>query len=110
MKQENNRFVNVAFTKRIAQLHQAGYSKDYSITGSQTITCIQDNLSFNYDQVNIKLVDHVQDQLLKRFCYLHTVETEAGDKGILMLQNIFFNAPSFEKKKSYSMDAFWAAF
>lgn len=98
MRQPANRFINVAMSKRIARLHDAGFCNDYSLTPLKQLQCVQDNFCYHDDQVSVMLVDQVYDRLLKRICYLHTVETETGDRGLLILQDIFFKTP----RKAYA--------
>jgi phage FluMu gp28-like protein len=94
MKQPANRFINFAMTKRIAKLHAQGFCGDFSLTPLKKFQCVQDNHCYHEHQVSITLVDQVYDRLLKRICYLHTVETETGDKGLLILQDICCMTPS----------------
>jgi len=84
--------INNALTRRVAQLHHQGYGFDFGISGNQELFCMQDNRSFTRDALSITLVDQVYDKLFKQFKYVHTVEAESGEKGILLINFIHLGA------------------
>jgi hypothetical protein len=88
--QEKNHKLNAAITKRVIQLHALGYDCDFLIMG-QGLLCIQSNQNFPVDAVLIKVVDQGYDQLTHSFKYVHTIDTNNGEKGVMITDAIFNN-------------------
>ena len=78
-------------TYRVTELHQMGFCFDFCMTSENCLFCVQDNRTYKKEQLSIELVDQGYDQLKGYFQYIHKVETDSGEKGILMLQTIYFN-------------------
>ena len=77
-------------TRRVAELHGRGYGFDFSVSGNKQFLCLQNNMVFINEAISVTLVDQVYDKLSRQFKYIHTVETDTGQKGILLLNHILF--------------------
>ena len=78
-------------TRRVAELHGQGYGFDFSLNSSTQLLCLQNNMVFIKEAFSVKLVDQVYDKFSRQFKYIHTVETDTGQNGILLLNHILFN-------------------
>jgi hypothetical protein len=76
--------------RRVAELHGKGYNNDFCLTFNKQLLCLQDDVQYVRNSSSIKLIDQVYDKLSRQFKYIHTVETDTGQKGILMLNHILF--------------------
>ncbi|OOQ60337.1 hypothetical protein [Mucilaginibacter pedocola] len=76
--------------RRVTELHQLGYGFDFSLNINKQILCVQNGLAFIQEALSIKLIDQVYDSSSRQFKYIHTVETDTGQKGILLLNHILF--------------------
>ncbi|MGN8070936.1 hypothetical protein [Mucilaginibacter sp. 22184] len=87
---ENGKFrrVNPGLTDMIIKLHELGYTEDFAVTNR----CHGDHYGpmkdLLYSEYKIKVVSQYYDQLLKKFIYLHTAETVAGERGIVVTDSI----------------------
>ncbi|MCJ8208603.1 hypothetical protein MUY27_02710 [Mucilaginibacter sp. RS28] len=82
--------INSLLTKRVTQLHQAGYTSDFALTKGKNLRSLQTEIETKPFATTIKLVDQIYDRLFLQYKYVHTVETDNGEKGILLLPAIFF--------------------
>jgi hypothetical protein len=92
MQNLTNPRVNSSLTKRVAQLHNEGYELDFALCDNKVIICVQNSCSIAQNSFSVKLVDQVFDQLFKRYKYLHLIETDSGEKGILLSHEIYFDS------------------
>jgi hypothetical protein len=77
-------------SRRVAELHGQGYGFDFSLSPNKQLFCIQSNMLFIREALSVKLIDQVYDKVSHQFKYIHTVETDTGQKGILLLNHILF--------------------
>ncbi len=90
MQNITNPRVNSSLTKRVAQLHNEGYEFDFALNDHKAIICVQNSCSIAHNSFSVKLVDQVFDHLFKSYKYLHLIETDSGEKGILLSSEIYF--------------------
>ncbi|WDF55644.1 hypothetical protein [Mucilaginibacter sp. KACC 22063] len=91
MLKSANNVINRLLTKRLNQLHNEGYIYDFALNNDKAILCIQNNCRVAKNSFSVKLIDQVYDQLFNNYKYIHTIETDAGEKGILLLPEIYFH-------------------
>jgi hypothetical protein len=84
--------MNKALTKRVTELHNQGYDGDFSLNQNQQLVCVQNNHVFLKESIAIKLVDQIYDKLFNQYKYLYVVESDSGERGILLLNYIHFEA------------------
>jgi hypothetical protein len=109
MKERNNKAEKDGLTQCIQHLHDMGYTYDYCASPESVFHCIQNNVYLSYEQVAIRLVGHFYDKFLRGYCYVHAVESETGEHGILLLPARNLSTRTF-KEMSWNIDAFWDAF
>jgi hypothetical protein len=80
----NARKLNNALTMRVIDLHDQGYTQDFMPMQNQHFLCLQDDVDFSAEDLNIKVVDHAFDQLTKTYKFIHIIETINGSKGLLV--------------------------
>lgn len=83
--------MNGSITKRVIELHNLGYDHDFQITGNRALLCLQNNENFPVDAVRIAVIDQGFDQLTQSYKYIHTIDTDSGERGMLMSDCIFTN-------------------
>jgi hypothetical protein len=90
--------VNASITKQVTDLHKRGFGFDFCLTPDNCLYCVQNNHIYKREQICVELVNQGYDKLIGSFRYIHKVETDCGEKGILMLRTIYFNplVPAFE--------------
>ncbi|MBC6110901.1 hypothetical protein ACFOG5_01385 [Pedobacter fastidiosus] len=88
MKQSSLKKLNLTLTDRIICLHQKGYTDDFLSINSEKLQCIQNGESFFIDDVRINLVDCGYDILTRSFQYIHTIDTQIGCRGLMILNGI----------------------
>lgn len=94
----------------IADWHQQGYLKDYMLTKDHRISCLQDDVCYNYHQLALSLVDLIYDNLAGQFYYIHTVCTDDGHKGILLSYGQRKkSAHGSRRTMQKTIDVFWEA-
>ncbi|HKG08859.1 MAG TPA: hypothetical protein VKB19_20480 [Pedobacter sp.] len=76
--------VNSALTRQLIALHFRGYVLDFIFAEHRFFLCLQNNLLYDIGQVRVKLVSQIFDSLNKCYKYLHTIESENGDRGIFL--------------------------
>lgn len=86
--------INQALTKRVTELHNKGYDRDFCLTANHQLFCVQNNHVFIKESASIKLIDQIYDRLFNHYKYLHVVESDNGERGILLLNFIHFDAVS----------------
>ncbi len=86
---KQNRKLNGSITKRVIELHGQGYDHDFQITGNKALLCLQNNKNFPVDAVCITVVDQGFDQLTQSYKYIHTIDTDSGERGMLVTDCIF---------------------
>jgi hypothetical protein len=86
----SKRKINFSLTERVKQLHSEGYVYDFAINASKDFFCIQNNATVDSRAVTVKLVDQIYDQLFRNYKYIHAIETDTGEKGILLSPEIYF--------------------
>jgi hypothetical protein len=80
----SGRKLNNALTQRVIDLHDKGYTNDFSPTADHKFQCIQDSEDFSVEDLDIKVIDQQFDHLTKTYKYIHTIETVNGGKGLLI--------------------------
>lgn len=85
---KNTRKLNNALTMRVIDLHDKGFTNDFLPMKDQHFLCLQDEVDFSADDLNITVVDQAFDQLTKTYKYIHTIETVNGSKGLLVCDMI----------------------
>ena len=88
---KTSRKFNSSITKRVIELQAKGYDSDFLIMGDHKLKCLQNNLDFPVDAVNIKVVDQGYDQLTHCFKYVHIIDPGNGDKGVMIADSIVTN-------------------
>ncbi|MFD0764610.1 hypothetical protein ACFQZI_07075 [Mucilaginibacter lutimaris] len=83
---------NRALTKRVTELHRKGYDHDFVLTPAFQLFCLQNNYVFIMESTSVTLVDQVYDDFFGQYKYVYVVESECGEKGILLLDFIHFGA------------------
>jgi hypothetical protein len=84
--------INDDLTRRVTELHSLGYDHDFVLFADSTLLCLQSNVLYLRQAALIRLVDQVYDCICRQFRYVYTVESETGEKGILVLSDIAFDA------------------
>ena len=79
---------NRSLTKKIIELQQLGYEQDFFKSDYDELICLQLDQRFPLDAVEIKLIDQQYDFMSHSFKYLHTVDTDSGQKGIALSNDI----------------------
>ena len=85
------RIINRAITRQVINLHKQGYVNDFCLCNKHLL-CMQNAVNFRVNDVCIKVIDQVYDQLSRRFKYIHTIDTCNGEKGVMIIDQIFTNA------------------
>jgi len=85
------RIINRAITRRVIDLHSQGYDSDFCLK-NRCLLCMQNEVIFHPNDVDIKVIDQVYDQLSQCFKYIHTIDTCNGEKGVMVIDQIFTNA------------------
>lgn len=85
------RRINIALTRRVTELHSLGYNHDFILSADSRLLCLQSSMFFLKQTATIELIDQVYDCFFQEFKYIYTVESETGEKGILVLRDILFD-------------------
>lgn len=85
------RVINRAITSQVINLHKQGYDKDFCLQNKHLL-CMQNGVVFHVKDVYIKVIDQAYDQLNHHFKYIHTIDTCNGEKGVMVIDQIFTNA------------------
>jgi hypothetical protein len=89
---KNTRKLNFLLTRRVIELHGQGYDHDFLVSAGRHLICLQNNMNFNVEDVNIEVVDQGYDQLSRSFKYVHTIDTGNGERGVLIAEGILTNS------------------
>jgi hypothetical protein len=68
----------------VINLHQDGYSYDFSMLKDHNFLCIQDNRVFAHEEVRTTYVNEYYDTVAGCYKFVHAVETYCGLKGLLI--------------------------
>lgn len=88
MRHSSLRKLNLTLTNRIICLHQKGYTDDFLSINTEKLQCIQNGESFFIEDVRINLVDCGYDILTRSYQYIHTIDTQIGCRGLMILNGI----------------------
>ncbi|OOQ59732.1 hypothetical protein [Mucilaginibacter pedocola] len=80
----NARKLNNDLTKSVIALHDKGYTHDFLPMQNQHFLCLQDDVDFGIEDLNIQVASEGFDQLTKTYKYIHIIETVNGSKGLLV--------------------------
>ncbi|MFC0513050.1 hypothetical protein ACFFGT_02525 [Mucilaginibacter angelicae] len=86
----SKRKINYSLTERVKQLHSEGYVYDFAVDTGKTVFCLQSNSAIENSAFTVKLIDQIYDQLFMGYKYIHAIETDTGEKGILLSPEIYF--------------------
>lgn len=95
MANTSNRKTNCDITGRVWQLHNQGYIFDFGLSADKSVICLQNNTAVERNSMTVVLIDQLYDHLSHRYKYIHAVETDSGEKGILLLPEIYFQQTRF---------------
>ena len=90
-------------TQKIIEMHGKGYELDFQIVEDPSVVCLQDNVAYSLERVQIRVVDQCFDRGSKRFQYIHTIETACGRKGLLVHESIY---TGFRSNTSFDIPKF----
>ncbi|MFC3559072.1 hypothetical protein [Pedobacter jamesrossensis] len=90
----STRRVKSRMTQKIIEMHNKGYEYDFQIIDGPRIVCLQDNVPFQHERVQICVIDQCFDSVSKQFKYIHTIETSCGRKGLLLDGRLFTSPQS----------------
>jgi hypothetical protein len=80
-----------ALIRTVSLLHGQGYCFDFSLGNNKQLFCLQSNMAFTEEALSVNLIGQVYDKVSRQFKYIHTVETDTGQKGLLLLNHMLFN-------------------
>jgi hypothetical protein len=89
MSAVSTRRIKSSITEKIIEMHHKGYVLDFHVGEDPSIICLQDNVAYSQDKVQIIVIDQCFDRMSKRFQYIHTIETACGRKGLLLNERIY---------------------
>jgi hypothetical protein len=90
-KQTLKKSVNRHLTQRIIALHQQGWDADFLVWNNNALVNLQKNESYPLHSVDIQLIDLDFDVLSGSFGYIYTIETDWGERGLLIVNAIVTN-------------------
>lgn len=82
--------MNNFLTRRVVELHQQGYCCDFIVLRDRRFFCVQHNLVHDKGLIRIELVDIAYDKLHRQYKYLYSIDTCSGERGILLLNFLYF--------------------
>jgi len=85
------RHVCSELTKTLIDLHDSGYVFDFRVLDRERIICLQDSRQFNANGIIIKVINQHFDKITHSYKYIHTVETDCGDRGLIVADEIITN-------------------
>ncbi|RZJ23644.1 MAG: hypothetical protein EON51_01835 [Acinetobacter sp.] len=94
--------VKSKLTEKIIEMHKKGYEYDFKVVDGPRVICLQDNVPFQNERVQICVIAQCFDSIAKQFKYIHTIETACGRKGLLLDDKLFTSPQS----NSYFMPKF----
>ena len=86
---------NYRLANRVIELHNKGYNYDFSLVNKTFLLCAQDNNYFLLSAVQIKVIDQQYDYFTHSFKYIHTVDIDSGEKGLLVTDCIVTNNAAY---------------
>jgi hypothetical protein len=75
----------------VIQLHQEGFSYDFSMLENHSYLCLQSNKVYTHDTANITFVDEFYDRYTSNYKFIHTIDTCCGIKGLMILNTMYNN-------------------
>lgn len=91
------RRVNCLLTKKIIELHSLGYEFDFRLLNAQEVICVQDNRKYHPSNMQVKVTDQVFDFLSHSYKYIHTIDTDCGTKGLLIIEGIYVSGQNISE-------------
>ena len=88
MKQQPLKKLNRKLTDWVISLHQRGYTDDFLPVNADNLQCVQNGESFALRDLRVSLVDCSFDLLTRTYQYIHTIETQVGYRGLLIINGI----------------------
>jgi len=80
--------INCCLAKKVIELHGKGYDRDFSLVNDNVLLCVQDNSLFLLSTIQIKVIDQQYDCFSRTFKYIHTIDVDNGEKGLLITDRI----------------------
>ena len=78
--------INERITNKIIELQEKGFDLDFQILGTKELLCIQNNIVFGVDNIEILMREQAYDQISHSQKFIHSVETFEGLRGILLCE------------------------
>lgn len=75
---------NGRITNRVIELQERGFDLDFQLLGGKEVLCIQNNIVFKIDNLEILVLEQAYDQFSHSQMFIHSVETFEGLRGILL--------------------------
>jgi hypothetical protein len=88
MKQQSLRKLNPTLTNWVISLHQKEYTDDFLSITPEKLQCVQNGESFAITDLRINLVDCSYDLFTQSYQYIHTIDTQVGCRGLLIMNGI----------------------
>lgn len=85
--------INGSLTRKVIELHNNGYEFDFQISDRHEMICLQNNMHFPVEYINVEVIGQGYDLFSRSFKYIHIIETTCGAKGIFLAEQIY-NSPS----------------
>ena len=61
---------------------------DFYPASEKEIICLQDDRNFYIEEVSLKVIDQVFDEISQSYKYIHTIDTGYNCKGLLIIESI----------------------
>jgi hypothetical protein len=71
-------------TRMIISLHAKGYTEEFCIKGTPAMICMVTDPELVIPYYDILLINQVFDELTGRYKYIHAIESESGQRGLLL--------------------------
>lgn len=88
MQQKSLKKFNKGLTNRVISLHEQGYTDDFLPISNGEVQCVQNGESFAVKGLRVNLIDCSYDLLTHSYQYIHTIDTLAGYRGLLITNGI----------------------
>ncbi|WP_316829827.1 hypothetical protein [Pedobacter aquatilis] len=88
MRKAIKRKLNSEITNWVIILHERGYINDFHSLNHEKLQCAQNGECFPILELNIHLIDCSYDILNQNYKYIHTIETQAGYRGLLIINGL----------------------
>lgn len=76
--------INERITNKVIELQEKGFDLDFQFLGTKELICLQNNIIFGVDNVEIMVREQAYDQISHSQKFIHSVETFEGLRGILL--------------------------